>query len=300
MRSKADNRKGKGGKFYLFLFGLGLLFGLAAYVRFSWMFEAELIGAGERDSQAALGIGFSQPVGAMDAESIRFSPDLDFSYRLSPDRRTLVVTPAAGFVPETKYTIELEGVRALGGAQLLARSRQLIFYTGEEPAAVRGAQAEIIPAELFGEIALAKDKYVPPESSLSPKEIVVPAHWTEGNYIDIGLDKQVLTLFESGAQVNQFLISSGKAGMGTPTGEFAVRSKEENHWSFQYKLWMPYSLNFSGPYYIHELPYWPDGYREGADHLGVKVSHGCVRLGIGPAKYVFDWAKVGTRIYIHP
>jgi len=58
-------------------------------------------------------------------------------------------------------------------------------------------------------------------------------------------------------------------------------------------------MNFNGPDYIHELPYWPNGYREGENHLGVKVSHGCVRLGIGPAKYVFDWAEIGTPVYVH-
>jgi lipoprotein-anchoring transpeptidase ErfK/SrfK len=79
-----------------------------------------------------------------------------------------------------------------------------------------------------------------------------------------------------------------------------VLSKEKNHWSAKYKLWMPFSMNFAaGGYYIHELPYWPNGYREGESHLGHRVSHGCVRLGIGPAEYVFNWAEIGTPVYIH-
>ena len=47
------------------------------------------------------------------------------------------------------------------------------------------------------------------------------------------------------------------------------------------------------------LPYWPSGYREGTNHLGIPVSHGCVRLGIGPAKTLYDWAEIGTTVAIY-
>jgi lipoprotein-anchoring transpeptidase ErfK/SrfK len=50
---------------------------------------------------------------------------------------------------------------------------------------------------------------------------------------------------------------------------------------------------------IHELPEWKNGYKEGANHLGTPVSHGCVRLGVGPAAKVYGWAEVGTPIVIH-
>jgi len=34
--------------------------------------------------------------------------------------------------------------------------------------------------------------------------------------------------------------------------------------------------------------------------LGHAVSHGCVRLQIGPAKEVYDWTEVGvTKIFVH-
>jgi lipoprotein-anchoring transpeptidase ErfK/SrfK len=29
------------------------------------------------------------------------------------------------------------------------------------------------------------------------------------------------------------------------------------------------------------------------------VSHGCIRLGIGPAETLYNWTEVGTPVYIY-
>lgn len=58
-------------------------------------------------------------------------------------------------------------------------------------------------------------------------------------------------------------------------------------------------LGFIGSAYgIHELPEWPGGYKEGKSHLGRPVSHGCVRLGVGSAEWLFNWADIGTEVII--
>jgi lipoprotein-anchoring transpeptidase ErfK/SrfK len=33
--------------------------------------------------------------------------------------------------------------------------------------------------------------------------------------------------------------------------------------------------------------------------LGIPVSHGCVRVGIGPAENVYNFATIGTKVVIH-
>jgi lipoprotein-anchoring transpeptidase ErfK/SrfK len=118
-------------------------------------------------------------------------------------------------------------------------------------------------------------------------------------YIDVDISSQTLRLYQRGSIVGSYPISSGRPGMPTPTGTFRVLSKERLHWSTRYSLYMPYSLQFYNGYYIHELPYWPGGYREGESHLGIPVSHGCIRLGIGPAATVYNFADIGTKIVIH-
>jgi lipoprotein-anchoring transpeptidase ErfK/SrfK len=121
-----------------------------------------------------------------------------------------------------------------------------------------------------------------------------------GKYIDINLTAQVLSFFEDGKMLSSSMISSGKRGMDTPKGEFKILTKRPRPWSKKYALYMPWFMGFTTEGHgIHELPEWPGGYKEGAAHLGIPVSHGCVRLGIGPAKQVYEWTDIGTPVIIY-
>lgn len=134
----------------------------------------------------------------------------------------------------------------------------------------------------------------------STDQSVVPAIQTDAKFIQVSLAKQKMYLFEGGQLVNVFAISSGKAGMDTPRGVHQIFNKALRPYSATYGLYMPYwqAITADGKYGIHELPEWPNGYKEGANHLGVPVSHGCMRLGEGPAGYVYDWAPVGTAVIV--
>ncbi len=117
--------------------------------------------------------------------------------------------------------------------------------------------------------------------------------------IKINLAKQQLSYSLGGVELGVFPVSTGKKSTPTPKGTFGVNVKYPKAWSGSYKLWMPYWLGFKGQNFgIHELPIWPSGQREGASSLGRPVSHGCIRLGIGPAKIVYDFASVGTEVKI--
>ena len=117
--------------------------------------------------------------------------------------------------------------------------------------------------------------------------------------IEINTGAQELSYFLGGVRMDTFPVSSGKAGMYTPTGHFKVDGKNLRAWS-SYGLWMPYWMSLSHGYFgIHELPEWPNGAKEGEDHLGKPVSHGCIRLGVGPAEYLYNWTPVGTEVFIY-
>lgn len=118
--------------------------------------------------------------------------------------------------------------------------------------------------------------------------------------IEINTKKQELGYFLGGVRMGSFKVSTGKASTPTPKGNFEIENKEIKAWSRPYALWMPYWLGMArGKFGMHELPYWPNGYREGANHLGTPVSHGCIRLGIGSAKIVYDWTEIGTPVAIY-
>ncbi len=140
---------------------------------------------------------------------------------------------------------------------------------------------------------------------------IVPRNLPTGNtdeykYIDIDVSEQRFKYYERGYLIDDLITSTGKPSTPTRYGEFKTLSKYEMAYGgADGQLWgMPYFIGFytagglvNG---IHELPFL-NGYREGQNSLGHAVSHGCVRLGIGSAKEVYDWTEVDkTKIIVHP
>lgn len=117
--------------------------------------------------------------------------------------------------------------------------------------------------------------------------------------IKVDLKKQSVEYFTENFSIGKSIISSGKKSMPTPSGTFKIVNKSPKAWSKKYGLWMPYWMGMQdGKFGFHELPEWPNGYKEGQNHLGTPVSHGCIRLGIGDAKKLYDWTEVGTEVII--
>jgi hypothetical protein len=118
--------------------------------------------------------------------------------------------------------------------------------------------------------------------------------------ITINTKTQELSNYLGSVRLNIFKVSTGKPGMRTPIGDFKIVAKSTKAWSRAYGLWMPYWVGLgTGKFGIHELPYWPGGYREGESHLGKPVSHGCIRLGRnGEAKKIYDFAEIGLTVEI--
>lgn len=149
-------------------------------------------------------------------------------------------------------------------------------------------------------ISIAMTTYAVPSGELRvfPQEGLVPGRFS-GKYVDVDLAKQKLCTVEGNNILSCYTVSSGKASMPTPTGTFTIQNKNPRAWSAKYGLYMPWWQAFNGPYGLHELPEWPGGHKEGENHLGIPVSHGCVRLGIGAAEAVYNWTDIGTPVYIH-
>lgn len=121
-----------------------------------------------------------------------------------------------------------------------------------------------------------------------------------GKYIEVDLSSQRLYQFEGDRLVGEKVVSTGKWSMPTPVGTFSINSKNPRAYSSTYDLYMPYWMAFIGSKYgLHELPEWANGKKEGQDHLGRPVSHGCIRMGVGDAEQVFNWAEIGTPVVIH-
>lgn len=121
-----------------------------------------------------------------------------------------------------------------------------------------------------------------------------------GKYIEVDLSSQTLYQFDGETMAGKHRVSTGKWSTPTPIGTYTINSKNPRAYSSTYDLYMPYWMAFIGSTYgLHELPEWADGTKEGASHIGTPVSHGCIRLGVGDAAEVYDWADVGTTVVIH-
>ncbi len=122
-------------------------------------------------------------------------------------------------------------------------------------------------------------------------------------YIDIDISEQKMRIFENGFSLGEYLVSTGTTKMPTPIGTFKILSKSELAYSNAYSLYMPNFMLFtkSGAG-IHGLPFWKNGSKvvyEGVNHLGKRVSHGCVRLALDNAIMIFAWADKGMPVVVH-
>ena len=105
--------------------------------------------------------------------------------------------------------------------------------------------------------------------------------------IEVHIQAQVLLLVRGGYTVRAIHISSG-AGDRTPYGHFAIYSRAEMSWSKPFKTWMPYAQYFNGGYALHE----------NASVPAFAASHGCVRIPDGEVTNVWNFGRIGMRVWI--
>ncbi len=115
--------------------------------------------------------------------------------------------------------------------------------------------------------------------------------------IDINLSSQRAILYENGAVVNSWAVSTGLPGTLTPTGNFKVFA----HTRIQDMGCYP-----NAPYCTEDVPWitWfaPNIGFHGTywhNNFGQRMSHGCVNLPIDLAKYVYDWSPEGLEVSVH-
>ena len=128
----------------------------------------------------------------------------------------------------------------------------------------------------------------------SPAPPSPPSAPTSGRWIDVNLSAQQLTAYQGNTPVRSTLVSTGLPRTPTPTGRYRVYVKYA-------------STLMSGPgYYLPNVPYTMYFYRGYALHgtywhsnFGRPMSHGCVNLPTSEARWLFNWASVGTLVNVH-
>ncbi|MEA5549436.1 L,D-transpeptidase [Anabaena cylindrica UHCC 0172] len=116
---------------------------------------------------------------------------------------------------------------------------------------------------------------------------------SDQRWIQIDLTKQNLIAWEGNKPVYAITISSGKRSTPTRVGTFKIQTKLKKT-RMQGRGYnvpnVPHTMYYQGGYAIHGA-YWHN-------RFGTPVSHGCVNLAPNHAKWVFEWADVGTPVVI--
>ena len=116
-----------------------------------------------------------------------------------------------------------------------------------------------------------------------------------------------LRLFDNGRLVRTFGIATGASAFPTPIGNFEITTMQRNPWWYPPPSdwaedaepvppgpgnplgtrWMGISAPYVG---IHGTP--------DSASIGYSASHGCVRMRIPEAEWLFQQVEVGTPVYI--
>jgi hypothetical protein len=119
-------------------------------------------------------------------------------------------------------------------------------------------------------------------------------------WISINLYEQTLAVYEDGEMVYATMVSTGLDGWWTQPGLFRVYEKLESD-----PMQGAFTADRSDYYYLEDVPwilyfdksralhgaYWHNGY-------GYQRSHGCVNLSPADAHWLYNWADVGTYVYV--
>lgn len=117
-------------------------------------------------------------------------------------------------------------------------------------------------------------------------------------WIEVDLYEQTLAVYDNRELVFATMIASGLAPYYTYPGIFTIEEKEDltrMRWltdpADSYNLEnVPWSMYFDESRAFHGA-YW-------RANLGYPQSHGCVNMSVGDSHWLYNWAKLGDKVYV--
>jgi hypothetical protein len=120
-------------------------------------------------------------------------------------------------------------------------------------------------------------------------------------WIEVSISEQRLTAWEGDLPILTTLVRTGKPGWDTPRGTFRTFRKvvmedmtllDPSDPEYYYTPDVPWIMYFlEGGFAIHGAV-WDDMW-------GTPTSHGCVNVPVDLAAFLYDWAPLGTLVWIH-
>lgn len=134
------------------------------------------------------------------------------------------------------------------------------------------ARTNVASSEVFRRLARGQGRF----------KVRHPSH---GKHIEADLSRQVFALIRGSRVERIYPISSGKPSTPSPIGSFKVYRKEPG----TNAIGMVHSSYFLRGYAVH-------GYAEVPVYA---ASHGCLRVPVPDARYIYDWLGVGDIVDVY-
>lgn len=116
-------------------------------------------------------------------------------------------------------------------------------------------------------------------------------------------DEQVLRIYRDGELIKESIASGGTWDNFTPKGIFVIEEGRRGRWFYtpRFKQGGKYWVGFKGTYLFHSIPFTEDGkiIEEEKEKLGTPASHGCIRLPVDVAKYIYENIPAGSLVLIY-
>lgn len=119
--------------------------------------------------------------------------------------------------------------------------------------------------------------------------------------IEVDLTKQKVFVYYKDNLIKEMICSGGTDQSPTPQGEYETSQKIEYDWVSRFNVGAYYWIRFYGNYLFHSVPFDKNGemIMEEYEKLGSPASHGCIRLKLEEAKWLYEKLPLGVKVIIY-
>ena len=110
-----------------------------------------------------------------------------------------------------------------------------------------------------------------------------------------------MLVYYKDALIKEMVCSGGEESSPTPIGEFTTFQKVLYQWVPKFNVGAYYWTRFYKDYLFHSVPFDKDGkmIEEEYKKLGSPASHGCIRLRLEEAKWMYENLPLGVKVLIY-
>ncbi|CAH2214634.1 L,D-transpeptidase [Tepidibacter aestuarii] len=193
-----------------------------------------------------------------------------------------------------EYPVTCEGVYYVG-VSIKDRNGNIVTCESKKVNVVNKIKVEPAKVKTAEEIEIESlQKYVNKTKNLTSQT---------DRLIWVNTEKNMVYVFKGKAKEwkleKKMVCTDGKASTPTVKGNFTVKSRAPWLISYSGKVRAKYKVNFYGNYYFHSILFDSKGKKIVDSRLGKSLSHGCIRLSVENAKWIYDNVADKTAVHVN-